>query len=116
MAAVVFDSAFAVEASGIRGAFDTRQVRLCGADADMHLRISTRSGSIVGQMFEASTGSFMVGARIKVFRAGDLICTAVTDDLGEFGFNFAAGKDLEIDAELPSGLRLGGQIPMEDIN
>src|SRR5215471_1415727 len=37
---LLFDSQFASESYGIRGGSDARQIRFCGGDADVHIRVS----------------------------------------------------------------------------
>ena len=116
IAAIVFDSAFATEASGIRGSSEARQVRLRGGDADVHLRISSSNQRIFGQIFQFSNGKFVAGARINVLRAGEVISTVVTDDMGQFAFNLPQGGALDFEADLPTGQRLVGNISIDRRN
>jgi len=114
MAAIVFDSAFTPEPYGIRGTSDARQIRLCGGDADVHLRVSGSGRRILGQIFQESNGNFVNGVRIKVLRAGEVVSTTVTSGMGEFSLNLAQGGDLNFEADLPSGLRLTSNIRIEE--
>jgi hypothetical protein len=113
LARVVFDTALSPEPCGIRGSSQARQLRLCGADADIHLRISAEKKSVVGQILRASSGDFMPGASVRMVRGQDVLCAAVTDDLGQFDFNYPAGGKIRFEAELPSGVILETSITVE---
>ena len=116
IAVIVFDSAFATEASGVRGSSEARQIRLRGGDADVHLRISGSNRRVFGQIFQISNGNFVAGAHINVLRAGEVISTVVTDAMGEFGFNLPQDGALNFEADLPSGQRLVGSISIDRRN
>jgi hypothetical protein len=113
MATIVFDSAFATQASGIRGSAEARQIRLCGGNADFHLRISDNGKRIFGQVFQSSNGDFIAGASIKVLRAGGVINATVTDGMGEFGFHLPQSGELSFQADLPDGKRVVSNIVIE---
>lgn len=106
VATIVFDSALATQAVGIRGSAEARQIRLCGGNADFHLRISDNGKRIFGQIFQSSNGDFVTGASIKMLRAGGEINATVTDGMGEFGFNLPQSGELNFQADLPNGRRV----------
>jgi hypothetical protein len=116
MATIVFDSAFARAAAGIRGSSDVRQVRLCGGDGDIHLRISENGRRIFGQIFHCSDNDFVAGARVQLLQDGEVLSTVMTDAMGEFGFNLTQGGDLKFEVDFPSGFRLDANITSKESN
>lgn len=105
VATLMFDSQFAPESYGIRGGSDARQIRFCGGDADVHIRVSANGTRITGQMLHRADGDFLVQTPITLSCAGQKT-TGVTDDLGQFGFTLNEAGELRFEAELPSGFRL----------
>ena len=109
VAQLVFDSFSQPLTEGIRGAPDAQQILLQGDDLDLHLRISYAPRAIVGQLLQRSERRFVSGAEMRILRNGEPLETSVTDSLGEFRFKQAPMGDLQVQADLPSDVRLVGE-------
>jgi hypothetical protein len=110
----LFDSELAPESYGIRGASHARQIRFCGGDADVHIRVSANGTRITGQMLQIANGDFMARTPIILSCDGKAVVTGITDDLGEFRFSLNRGGELDFEAELPSGARLTATIKIKE--
>jgi hypothetical protein len=112
LANLVFDSWAAEAVAGVRGSDDTQQFHLQTDTVDVHLIASGSPCTVVGQLLGRNTVDFIAGSRVTITHDGLPIETTVTDQLGEFRFAHVPIGRARIQADLPSGACLIGELTL----
>jgi len=104
-AAIVFDSFFEPDMSGVRGSDAlARQIVLRADEFDVHVKIWGDEGQqqMIGQVLPRNGTDFVRGgAQFHLLQNGERVESAVIDEIGEFVFAHVPDGLLSIQIELP---------------
>src|SRR6185369_5331149 len=113
IARIVFNSLDTPLTAGLRGSSDGQQILFSTDNIDIHLQIFREKPLIMGQLLERSNHEFIGGARIGILQDGELVDTTISNSLGEFRFSELPRGHVQLQADLPSKLRVIARFTME---
>ena len=115
VADLVFDSQLQPVITPTRGPSAARHIILqtTGFDIDMKISIANSLASIVGQVLERATKTFLPNLEVRLMKEGIPISTTTSDSVGMFKFNNVSRGSLNILVVIPQHfLRILGPLPI----
>jgi hypothetical protein len=106
VASIMFDSFRQPELAGVRGGVGGvgRQLVMRAEEFDIHIKVWGNSDrrQMLGQLLPRNGKIFTSGARFHLLRNGERLESTMTDQLGEFHFEYVPEGDLSLQIDLPN--------------